>query len=348
MFNNRHYVPVLKGKRAEFPALGALKSTVAMTPLIEAVPSGWKEVPKRMAESAQWPNESRYFLDFLFIDDPDDTEEADESHPVRQCFAEVAKRGQRAIPVTGLARSPGYQSAIRQVVSEQGNGLAIRLSADDFEDSETLDEAIEAVADFFGQERSEIDLFLDHGSVATLSSSGVAQMYRANIDLIPNLEDWRTLTVASAAFPPGLGPLERYQWNSAMRTDWRGWVKLVTGPRPPIRVPAFGDYAIAQPELPPEGRATILAQLRYATPDSWLIWKGGNVFKHQEGFDQFLEICKSLVKKDEYRGRDFSQGDAEIFAKATNGGSPGNAESWRRIGTNHHVETVLDQIANLP
>lgn len=348
MFNYKHYVPILKGKRAEFPALGRLRSKARITPFIEAVPSSWREIPKRMAESAEWPNESPYFLDMIFVDDPDDTEEATESHKVRQYFAEVAERNQFAIPVTGLARSPGYQSAVQQVVSEQGRGVALRLSIDDFEDSDNLDEAIGAITDLLDQELGEIDLFVDHGSVAALSGSAVAQMYRANIGLIPNLDDWRTLTVVSSAFPLGLGPLERDEWNLARRTDWRGWKRLVTGPHQPHRLPTFSDYAIAHPELPPEGRATILAQLRYATPDSWLIWKGANVFKHPDGYGQFLSICADLIERVEYRGAAFSHADAEIYEKATTGGSSGNAETWRQIGTNHHIETVLDQLASLP
>jgi hypothetical protein len=348
MFDYKHYVPVLKGKRAEFPSLGSLKSKAAITPIIEAVPSSWKEISKRMSESAEWPNESPYFMDMIFIDDPDDTSEATESHPVRRYFSEAAARNQFAIPVTGLARSPGYQSAVQQVVSAQQRGMAIRLTADDFEDADALDETIEAIIGFFGQGLGEIDLFLDHGSVASLAASAVAQMYRANIELIPYIDDWRTITVISSAFPLSLGLLERDQWNPAKRNDWRGWLRLVTGSRPPHRIPAYGDYAIAHPDLPPEGRATILAQLRYATPDSWLIWKGGNVFKHADGYNQFFSICADLIERDEYRGADFSWGDAEIYGKATTGGSPGNAESWRRIGTNHHLETVLDQIASLP
>ncbi|MGI0086305.1 MAG: beta family protein, partial [Nitrososphaerales archaeon] len=87
---------------------------------------------------------------------------------------------------------------------------------------------------------------------------------------------------------------------------------------------------------------------RYATQEDWLIWKGANVFKDPDGYGQFLDICRDLITKAEYSGPDFSWGDAEIFEKATNGGSPGNAETWRRIGTNHHIEMVLAQIASLP
>jgi hypothetical protein len=347
MFNYKHYIPVLKGKRAEFPAIGTLKSRAGVTPLFEAVPSADpEEVPRRMSSTANWPQKTPYFIDLFFFDDPDDTTEpAPQSHPLRRCFAEVEEQGQEAIPVTGLARSPGYQSAVQQVVAEGGTGLALRLTVDDFEGADYLDTAITAATAYFGLEPSNIDLIIDLGSVANSSSGVVAQMHRANIDLLPNLMDWRTLTVLASAFPLGLGDLDRNEWNVAMRHDWAGWVRLTTGPRRPRRLPSFGDYAIAHPDLPPEGRATILAQLRYTISNAWLIWKGANVFT--QGFAQFNSICHDLINRCEFRGAAFSQGDADIQSKATTDDSPGNAETWRRIGTNHHIETVLDQLASL-
>jgi hypothetical protein len=346
-FKHKHYVPILKGKRAEFPALGSLKSKSRITPLIEAVPSqDATSVPRRMSSNG-WPVDAPYFIDLLFLDDPDDdTVPATDQQSVRVCFAEVARQGQAGIPVTGLSRSRGYQSAVQQVVSQQGNGLMLRLTPDDFEDADELDSTLEAIPEFFEVEFADIDLLLDLGSVANSSAGTVAQMHRANIDLVPNVNEWRTLTVASGAFPLGLAPLVRDEWNPSPRLDWRGWRQLVTGTKAPTRLPAFSDYAIAHPGLPPEGRATILAQLRYTTPDSWIIWKGRNAIK--EGFEQFYAICRDLVARPEYRGANFSWGDGEIQQKATNVGSPGSAETWRRIGTSHHIETALEQIANLP
>jgi hypothetical protein len=154
------------------------------------------------------------------------------------------------------------------------------------------------------------------------------------------------VTVASSAFPLSLASLERNEWNPSARIDWRGWRQLVIGTKQPKRLPAYSDYAIAHPALPPEGIATILAQLRYATPDYWIIWKGRNAIA--EGFQQFFAICADLAARAEYRGADFSWGDAEIAQKAANVGSSGNAQTWRQIGTSHHLETVLDQISNLP
>src|SRR5271156_6292262 len=115
MFDHRHYVPILKGKRAEFPALGLLNSKTRITPLMEAVPSKpATQIPQGMA--AQWPIDSPYFIDFLFFDDLEDNPQP-ENHPLRLCFADVAARHQVAIPVTGLSRSPGYQAAVRYVAA---------------------------------------------------------------------------------------------------------------------------------------------------------------------------------------------------------------------------------------
>jgi hypothetical protein len=351
VFDYRHYVPILKGKRAEFPALGALKSSKLITPLLEAVPSAdADEIPRRMEAKAKWSTEKPYFIDFFFLDDEDDAATpASPKHPVRVCFDEVAKKKQIAIPVTGLSRSPGYQSAVQQVIAEQKHGVAVRLIPDDFEEgSDDLEATLNALMKLFKVKASDVDLIIDAGSVSGSSAGAVAQMYRASLDLLPHIKDWRTLTATASAFPIGLSQLVRDKWNVWNRHEWRGWKQLVTGKIPPSRKPAYGDYAIANPELPPSGRATILAQLRYAIAESWLIWKGGNVFKHPKKFDQFFDICKDLAKKSEYCGKDFSDGDAEIQQKAANHGSSGNAEKWRQIGTNHHIEMVLEQIANLP
>jgi hypothetical protein len=69
-FTHKHYVPILKGKRAEFPALGSLKSKEGITPLMEAVPSKPPNtIPRLMCD--KWPSDMPYFIDLLFLDDPD-------------------------------------------------------------------------------------------------------------------------------------------------------------------------------------------------------------------------------------------------------------------------------------
>jgi hypothetical protein len=337
----------LKGKRAEFPALKDVELKDHLTPLMEAVPTAPPDcIATNMANV--WPDTLPYFVDMLFLDDEDMTEGEAADHPIATCLAKAAEADQHAIPVTGTARSPAYQSALRTIVDEQQNGFAIRLVPQDFEDEDQLIEAIDSLVEYVDIDKDAIDILVDGDTVAGLPAATVSQLHRARIDVLPYADEWRTITAIAGAFPMGLAPLTSGAWNTPPRVDWLGWHAIVRRPRNLTRLPAYGDYTIAHPNLPPTGRATILAQLRYATPDTFLVWKGHNVFKHAAGFGQFLQICQSMVARREYCGLNFSAGDAEIHEKATNGGSPGNAERWRRIGTNHHIEMVLDQLASLP
>jgi hypothetical protein len=345
MFGHKHYVPVLKGKRAEFPSLRELRSRDGLTPLFESVPNQSADyVPARMA--SVWERHRPYFIDMLFLDDEDMTEANAEQHPLRVCFNDVRNRLQTAIPVTGTGRSPAYQAALRLIVAEQQRGYAIRLVPDDFEDEDQLPASLNALVNYIGIQKASIDIMIDSGSVAGIATPVISRTHRAELEMLPNIADWRTVTVIAGAFPMSLAPLTRNIWNPVARNDWHAWVSLLT--RPITRLPSYGDYAIAHPNLPPTGRATILAQLRYTTVDSFMIYKGSDVFDHPTGFEQFLDICRDTIHQQWYSGQTFSFGDAEIHARATTGGSSGNAETWRQIGTNHHIEMVKRQIASLP
>jgi len=346
MFSHKHYVPVLKGKRAEFPALSALHSQAGITPLMEPVPTSPPIfVPQRMADA--WQLDSPYFIDMLFLDEEDADAGQAGAHPLRLCFDQVAALGQHAIPITGTGRSPAYQTALRHIVRQQRRGFGIRLVPEDFEDEEDLAASIAALLKLIGSAPKDVDLLVDGDGVHGMAAATLTQMHLANLAMIPDLTQWRTLTVLAGAFPTSLAPLAK-GWSLSARCDWLGWLGLFTRSRKPARLPAYGDYAISHTDLPPTGRATILAQIRYTTPDAFLIWKGHNVFTHAAGYGQFISICRDLVGRPEYRGQGFSAGDAEIHTKATTGGSPGNAETWRKIGVNHHLETVKDGIATHP
>src|SRR5262245_3612211 len=91
MFDHKHYVPFLKGKRAEFPAIGRLGSKDGVTPLFEAVPSLPADfVPSKM--EAAWERDRPYFIDLLFLDDEDMSEGDAGGHPLRACFDAVRAR----------------------------------------------------------------------------------------------------------------------------------------------------------------------------------------------------------------------------------------------------------------
>jgi len=349
MFDYKHYVPVLKGKRAEFPVIQEYKSRDGITPIFEAVPTLAPDyVPRRM--SAVWDDSVPFFIDLLWLDD----EELDDDgvHPITECFGAVEDKNLRAIPVTGPERTPGYQNALASLAATKKRGFAIRLTLQDFEDEDELKASIDSLVSLVKVKRKDVDIFIDADTVTDMSTATVRQLHSANLALLPYIQEWRTLTVIAGSFPLSLAPLTREIWNMHPRADWLGWKTLVNGKtkKMPERFPSFGDYMIAHPDLPPTGRATILGQLRYSITNSFMIWKGHNVFTHEDGFGQFNDICADLIPRPEYSGQGFSSGDAEIYEKATNpdDAGSGNAETWRKIGMSHHCEMVLDQIASLP
>lgn len=341
MFDHKHYVPVLKGKRAEFPSLGKVKNPKRLTPLIEAIPTADHDSVPKQIDACGW-NGKPYFLDLLFLAD---SKPMNKPLPALVTALKAAnKLSQFAIPVTGTGRSPDYQLAI-QSLFDPAKGFAIRLVPADFDGTTDISKSIAALVSFMGAKRSNTDLMIDLGSTSGHGTATIRQIHEANLSLMPHLQDWRTLTVISGAFPLGLAELQQGAWNVVSRSDWLAWESLIMNASLK-RKPSFGDYAIAHPGLPPVGRATILAQLRYSTPKTFLIWKGKNAVT--QGYDQFYAICKDMAGRAEYCGSHFSDGDAEIQAKAAKIGTPGNAETWRKIGTNHHFEKVLSQIASLP
>ena len=130
--------------------------------------------------------------------------------------------------------------------------------------------------------------------------------------------------------------------------DWLSWQQIVVQRASILRVPQFGDYGIAHPimaELDPR-TMVMSANLRYTADDYWLVLKKRNVNKH--GYSQFIDICRDLVKLQEYSGRSFSWGDQQIADYAAGNGGPGNAQMWRKIGTNHHLTKTIKQVASQP
>jgi len=188
----------------------------------------------------------RYFVDLLFFDDEGAAFGDPPNQAVLDCIGAAANKGHAAIPVTGTGRSPAYQAAIRQL-GDPNSGVAIRLVPEDFEDEAELGNALAALSEFLGLKRSSLDLIVDLGSVADQKPPIITQIHRANLDLIPNIGAWRTLTVTSGAFPLGLAPLTRNIWNRVQRADWQAWLALISGTRRPRRLPSYGDYAIAHP-----------------------------------------------------------------------------------------------------
>ncbi len=65
------------------------------------------------------------------------------------------------------------------------------------------------------------------------------------------------------------------------------------------------------------------------------------------GFGQYRELCRQVSASAFYYGADFSEGDKYINDCASGSVSTGRLTTWRWVGTNHHLEKVSLDTANL-
>lgn len=358
MADHLHYIPVLKARRGEFTALEALDADVRsrLTPLLEVPPIPWdfeNEIPAKSLDDhlgpvsanigRYWGVDQAFYIDFSWISEE---ESSDRTHPVSSVMTELRELGAEPIPVVGASSPSGYSAAVKEVVGEDGRGACLRLDRDDLRRLSLLPSLLADISNAIGCPANEIDLILDFKDFDAGQASAIEIAAAAALSSIPDPDEWRSLTLVGGAFPLNLSGLA--SGAQLQRADWDVWRTLAIsrGDEHPRR-PAFGDYAVQHPE-PDEVDPRLMkmsAAIRYATPAEWLILKKKNVQDH--GWEQFHDLSAELIQRDEYRGADFSDGDQMIEACANRSSGTGNATTWRKIATNHHIATVVDQLASL-
>jgi hypothetical protein len=356
IFADDHYVPILKGRAAEYDALAELKERLDVTPLIELMPIPWDYAEERPAVSLAdhvaaaarntlkaWGEEMRVFVDVLHL--PPDARDGEGRHPMALFLGLARRSGLRAVPVLALDSDADYRAAVRE--GQDPLGVCLRLRSADLARVDGP-AAVAALLNELDVPHGDVDLIVDLRELSAdavdfniIGAVGVLSM-------IPEVTAWRSLTLAGSAFPADLTAVKPSSEERFARAEWAVWTALRE--RPGLaRIPAFGDYTISHPDPPTTLDPRLLrvsAQLRYTTESDWLVFKERNIRDY--GSEQFLAICERLVQRPEFAGADWSWGDAYIAARADGSDSrPGNPRTWRKVGTTHHIATVMKQIASL-
>jgi hypothetical protein len=357
MFDHTQYVPIIKGRRGEYRALATLAPDVMarLTPIIEIPPIDWdheNETPMRTVDAhvgrvapalqQAWGVSRSFFVDGLWIEDAGLM--ANGRHPLVFIVDEARERGLQPVPVTGMSRSPEYQAAVAEVAAQDGLGYCLRLESNDLPQVAELHQALEELG--LPGVLANIDLVIDLKELPMTQIGPLGMVARAVLTTLPALQEWRSLTLAGAGFPMNLSGQSALTASMIPRTEYRIWGELIAAD-PPVRLPSFGDYAIAHPQ-PADVDPRIMrmsANLRYTVEQDWLVVKGRNTKQH--GNEEFRALCQWLITQPSYRGPDFSWGDGAIHRCATGVDGPGNPTTWRQIGTSHHLTQVVRQLANV-
>jgi len=355
MFGHDHYVPILKGKGGEFAALGWLTSSVAeaLTPLVEFVEppfdykaqANTKTLDKHLSDDAGrliagWTGGGRVFLDTIWIDSD---ALADGKHHLEYLFDEC--RGKiAAVPVGGLTRGQEHEAAIAAIHGEDEVGAVLRLDAEDLEElGVPLETAVDAWLEVVGITAAECDLVVDLGALPPGARGTMRLFARTMLPALPRVGEWRTLTIASSAFPDSLTNLATDTEHFVARDDFLLWQSVIGAALP--RLPSLGDYAITDPTILRGPMRAGAAAIRYTLDDLWMIVKRQSL-SATPGYGQFNDASAILAARSEFMGAEHCKG-CEFIASCGAGGPRGNQTTWRTVGTCHHLTKTTQQLASL-
>lgn len=347
---NLRYVPVIKGKQGELSALSMVAASTwsTMRPLVEAVPSGGDlDVPAalttadKLAKSLGAGASGRtVMIDAVHLDLSLDCD--DGRGPSWSLCSAAELVGVGAVPVVRPDDpSRAMDDAVALHVLHQ-RGVCLRLTGDDVtDDPDETAAGLDAVLDRLALKRPSADLVVDLGVVTTDSVKALSLAARFLIRSLQDVDGWRSLTVCSGAFPPNLSGITPWQVHEQPRSDADLWADVVR--RGAARTIDFGDYAVAHPLL---GEGVPFApppQLRYTASGHWIVVKGDR--RDPRGHDQFYDVCERITGLDDFAGADLGPADARIADARSQG--PGNASTWRSIGTAHHLDFVTRRLTTL-
>jgi hypothetical protein len=343
--DDRHYVPILRAKRAELAALATSRHLSAMTPLLELQSVEGDVVStvihKRMGGIVQaW--QDAMFLDIQGAFDDADVDVAEGYDLARRAFRAVCEEFEVAldepIPVIDLSSPDQFLAAVRGALGEAGgpNEVCLRLRADQLGRPLQLRQAVDGLLARLNIGHDGVHLVLDFGADINVS---FAEMAIIVIGDVP----WGGFTLGWGAFPSQLGPNEEQVHG---RQDWTGWVEVHDAlTSEGSRAPGFGDYSVVAAQPPPSVPRAPNPNLRVTRDLDWLVVRERR--NPLEGNEGIYRVAERLVRG-EHVDEALSEGDRWITEHARGQGTTGNAATWIRVGHQRHFAFVTRQLASRP
>ncbi len=356
MLDSRHYVPILKWKRAEQSALGGLdiKYRSFITPLVQIMmPSQtgncslddligkFRESMPRIREKIirTWDND--IFIDFSLL--------YTDNLRIEAINSILGLTGDSTfIPVMYLGDSDNLKNVVISIAKKNNSGLCLRLVCSDFAQSISIQDQINDLILSMSLSEEDIDLLID---IKEFGSNAIEyNKYFTLSQKSINLLKWRSFIFASGSFPEDLSGCKLEDENLVPRMDWMAWLSQRN--QGVQRKPSFSDYTIQYPiyrESTQFFHPT--TSIKYTLENDWMILKG-----KKQDFAKYLANANLLMRDKRFCGEAFSNGDRYIYEKGVHFGNyiknplikgTGSTETWLSAGINHHLSLVAHQVSNL-
>ena len=345
-----HYTPVLKVRQAEVSAL-ALLSTIAranLTPLFQLMdfplsrlddltvnyegppPSIGGHISRqiKLIVAAMHGN-GRVFIDLQLLSA--DVLWKNPTLP-KVIFRELYRSGIRPIPVIHANTPPTVLSELKEFHKIIDCGFMIRLNPTSIAQLPTIQRWLQCPPE-------KIDILLDYGSILYDKLDNFVYSAASYINTsLPFLYQWRSLTIASGAFPGHLRSYLPSTQNKIARLDSRFWSRLIQ--QGLERDPWYADYGIFPPGLGASLGKNI-AGICYTANHDWYILRSPDIVKRNS-----RDFCNQLINQPFYDNPGFSYADSQIFKCAMGKITITSGAEWRKISINRHLEKTCAMLTH--
>lgn len=338
----RVYVPILKCKQNEKGALRQLAATArsSLTPLIEVV--------ERKGDDAK-PLDNHLRTAFRDLSDALGGDECWlDTHEIPGCAARAfecaGQHGVKFLPVIWLR---GQQQDLAAALQCRAKGLCLRVSQSDLRLGVSASE-VRALLEEHHLAPAGMELVLDMGAIEELAFEGGRRLVDALLHAVPPLREWRSVTLAGTALPASMKDVPTEGRRDFARTEWVLWRDYARVRAQELgQFIAFGDCAIQHPRGVEGYDPRVMPRsptIRFALSDQWLIWKGKSNKLEREAL-QFPRLADAALRDlgDQFHA-DHCGGCGDLRRASIGAPRLGSAGIWRRIGTVHHMTTVVEQL----
>lgn len=348
------YVPVLKARKGELDALGALAPHVAaaVRPLLEVTPppTGRKHPlthSQHLAEvfeqvAVTWTSEDPIAIDLRLLGSGPRLDNG--QTPWERTAVVLEPLRVQPVPVLDLDEDPTLDGLPTE------GGLVLRLRSADIGLAYTaagrsnLEDRRDALFSALNVQPNEVDLFLDRGDLTVAQPSAVGALGLSPLLRWARATDYRSISLAGTSAPLDVAESVGFGDLHAERLEWDSW-QLTQDEHPPVR---YADYAGFPSTLPAGRGRTKHPALRYLLEERLLFMR--REAERGSGLSDFAHLCRELVRREEYRGDEHCAGCDTIRRVTTGDATPsgGGATAWRTISVTHHLTTVTEQLSSRP
>jgi len=347
------YIPFLKAKSNEIIAIGELKDIV----LSEIIP--FFDLPK----SKDTEDEEGFIKDVtrisksidkhlsdateLYFDTYDVNYEFDVEGTHHYLYLLQLLNSEKVIPVVSVDRSPEHIEAVKIYKTEfdqSNNVIALRLTAEDFENySVTIDDIEEMLSETL-QLFNAVDLIFDCRMCKNLKPTELAEKIKTFSNDINRNFTIRHFIITGSSIPASISDTLPVASEVTINRVEADVFDQASNNSDDIEY-LYGDYTIVSPEysdvdIEPEiMQSVITAKFAYTYENKHFFIRGEGL--KTKGYDQYFTLAAELCSKPFYRGEDYSEGDKYFHEKSLSKGSNGTPSAVIKPSVNAHVSFIV-------